>query len=152
MCCSASANGTRVIQMEKQTYFLPQDAYAQVVYIQKIKFFYDILSAYGTLFYALFFSEMYHDSVCALSKTCRVICFFFSVLFCTSACFLRAPSVVAAQYAGARENYKMRVAQFKFPYGNQPVCCKAILVSRPGCTYGCEPLSLDAQDVQLTGR
>ncbi len=25
--------------MEKQTYFLPQDAYAQVVYIQRIIFF-----------------------------------------------------------------------------------------------------------------
>ncbi len=61
--------------MEKQTYFLPHDAYVQVVYIQRINFL-TIYFKHVEHLFGLFFSEMYHDSVPTFQKHVELICFF----------------------------------------------------------------------------
>ncbi len=75
MGCRASKNGTMVLQIgKKQTYFAPQDAYAQLAYIQRKTFFtgyfnhmehFQILPALT----CPVFLEMYRDSDSDRSKT-----------------------------------------------------------------------------------
>ncbi len=82
-----------------------------------------------------FFQKCIMTVFATFQKHVEWICIFFSVLFCTSACFLHAPSVGAPQYAGAREKTNFRIVEIKFVYGNQPVRCKAILLTQRVCRW-----------------